>query len=126
MAKKTVVEVTVKMPGIHFWADAKPPVEYLRDKHRHTFHFTARKQVLGLDREIEFIQLRRNIISHLEAEHFGDSESLDFDGMSCEMLAQELVEAFTLASCTVSEDGEFGATVYADTSHTLNCFEICD
>ena len=113
MAKKTLVEVTVKFPGIHFWADAKPPVEYLQHPHRHTFHVTARKAVMGLDREIEFIQLRQEILEYLGINRM-EGEAIDLGGESCEMIAVRMVEQFELYSCTVSEDGEFGATFYAD------------
>lgn len=113
MAKKTLVEVTVKFPGIHFWAGATPPVEYLQHPHRHTFHVTARKRVVGLDREIEFIQLRQQMLEYLGLNRM-EGEAIDLVGDSCEMIADRMVEHFDLYSCSVSEDGEFGATVYAE------------
>ena len=36
-----------------------------------------------------------------------------FNSMSCEMLANELIDEFDLYSCEVNEDGEGGAIVYA-------------
>lgn len=68
---------------------------------------------MGLDREIEFIQLRQQMLEYLGLNRM-EGEAIDLVGDSCEMIADRMVEHFDLYSCSVSEDGEFGATVYAE------------
>ena len=85
-------------------------VSYLRDPHRHMFHFKCHKIVNHSDRDCEFIMLKSAVDSWLFEKYWDhDKKALFFGSMSCEMIAKELIAAFDLCQCEVSEDGENGA-----------------
>ncbi len=111
---KIVLATNIRVPGLHHWPDAPFPVNYLAHRHRHLFHIEACKDVKDADREIEFIlfqnELRRFIAQAFLLLPCG---TYDFDTLSCEQLAIRLIENLGLSQCTVSEDGENGATVFA-------------
>lgn len=102
-----------KIEGIHRWA--KCPIEevsFLRDYHRHVFHVICTKSVYHDDRDVEFIQLSHDIQKYLNDRYYSDQyKCLFFDDMSCEMIANELLQKFNLNGCEVNEDGEGGAIV---------------
>jgi len=103
----TNIIVRTQFAATHCWPACNiPEVIYLRNKHRHMFHIVAKKSVLSLDREIEFIALKMKVDSYL-AEYKGELGT-----KSCEQLAEELIGRFSLNYCEVSEDGENGAEVY--------------
>lgn len=107
-AYSTVVYCTVQFQGIHQWANCPfEEVKYLRDLHRHMFEIKAYKRVFHNDRDVEFIMLKNAITKYI-ANRFPDSI---MGSMSCEMLAEELIEEFDLCQCEVNEDGENGAIV---------------
>ena len=117
MARKTIIQVTTIFAGMHCWVDAPEELEFLRSHHRHDFHVTVRKEVISHDRETEFFMLKERAdqtIMKLTSNMGFSIRSLG--GRSCEMLADELVTEMNLHSCTVSEDGLYGATVYAEGS----------
>lgn len=104
----TVVFCTVQFQGIHQWANCPfEEVKYLRDLHRHIFHVKAYKQVYHNDRDVEFIMLKNAITIYLNNRFLNSI----MGSMSCEMLAEELIEKFDLCKCEVNEDGENGAIV---------------
>lgn len=106
---RTAVLVTLRVEGFHCWpACPLPEVAFLRDRHRHVFHIAAARAVHHTDRDVEIILLKRSIEQWLER-RFG--RPCEFGSMSCEMIAERLVEAFNLRACTVTEDGENGAVV---------------
>jgi len=104
----------IRISGVHRWADA-PSGSVLRNKHRHEFHIKAVADVDHNNRDIEFIQLKQDIISFLLSEYRSDCDGnlsdVDFGGMSCENIAEVLISKFNLSLCEVSEDGENGAIV---------------
>ncbi len=109
----TLVYAQVQIEGIHFWQDAPMDVYYLRSPHRHIFHIKAAVQVNHDNREVEFIMLGHAIEAWLKIS-FGKTRkdgALDLGQMSCEQLAQNLLDDFGLYSCEVSEDGENGAII---------------
>lgn len=112
---KPLVKVITRLnvEGIHRWK--KCPIEevsYLRNYHRHTFFIIAECFVSHNDRDIEFIELSHKIKDYLHKKYFSKQyQCLFFDDNSCEMVANELVTVFDLASCEVNEDGEGGAIV---------------
>lgn len=113
---KTYVIVNLQVEGMHRW-EACPfkEVEYLRNFHRHMFHIKAVKDVSHDDRDVEIIMLKREISSYLEAKYYYPALDLcHFGGMSCEMIAKDLVKQFNLEYCEVLEDGENGAAVRKD------------
>ena len=61
-------------------------VSFLGYPHRHIFHFRVSISVFHNDRDIEFIQFKR----WLESLYSGESNSLQLDYKSCEMIADDL------------------------------------
>ena len=107
---KTYIKVNLQVEGIH-QREACPleDVGFLRSPHRHIFHISCMAEVGHNDREIEIIRFKRAILKYLH-DKYGDY-ICEFDNMSCEMIATELVEQFNLYSCEVLEDAENGAVV---------------
>ena len=113
VTKTTEVYCTTQMAGIHNWPGCPfDEVSYLRDPHRHMFHIKAHKLVTHSDRDVEFIMLKHLIEEYLNMEYWHDQHKcLYFGAMSCEMIAEELINKFDLCRCEVSEDGENGAII---------------
>jgi len=115
--KTTNVVVNFQMPGIHAWPGVTKTKYhknqgYLQFVHRHIFKITAEKYVSHADRDIEIIDLQNQMYKFLHESWWDDELQLaDFGQMSCEMIAEKLVDRFQLSKCTVLEDGENGATV---------------
>jgi hypothetical protein len=103
----------VEVEGVHWWADCPlDEVSYLKYPHRHMFHIDAHAYVDHGDRDIEFIVLKHKIQEYLKEKYWDDTwKLLKFGGMSCEMIAKELIDQFGLYKCAVSEDGENGGIV---------------
>lgn len=112
----TYVIIRLAMDGLHYWKDAEdkiPEVGYLSNLHRHMFHFELKKHVTDADRQIEFISFKRKIKQYLSNKYFdGVYNCLNFDKMSCEMIAKELLDVFGCEYVMVLEDGEAGAEVF--------------
>lgn len=121
MTTNTTTEVycSLQFEGIHCWPDCPiEEVSFLRDPHRHMFHVKAYKQVFHDDRDVEFIWLKRRIQEFIATEFpnaLGDAPSSAFVAnlgpMSCEMIANKLIDRFELSRCEVNEDNENGAIV---------------
>ena len=108
----TTVFVTLGVEGLHNWPDCDiEEVSFLRATHRHIFGVKCYFPVRHDCRDVEFIVAKRRVTSYLR-EKYGDGVC-DFGAMSCEMIAKDLVERFSLAKCVVDEDGENGAEVVA-------------
>lgn len=113
--RRESTEIWVKFTkhGIHKYPDAPEEVAYLRDPHRHLFHFKVTITVFHHDREIEFHLFQNWLLSLFER---GD---LQLDYKSCEMLASELLGKVLdkydclhrNVSVEVSEDDECGAVI---------------
>ena len=113
------IEVRFQKEGIHCYpAAATDPrlktgdaydVSFLANPHRHMFHFRVRIKVTHNDRDIEFIQFKRWL------ESLYSTGVLELDYKSCEMLAEDIIDAVTAKypgrdiEVEVSEDGENGA-----------------
>ena len=117
---KTEVYCKLTLEGMHNWENCPhPEVAYLRDLHRHIFHITAYKEVTHADRDVEFIILGHRIREYLNLKYIHSKVPSVahvynlhmFGSMSCEMIAEELINEFDLSRCEVSEDGENGAFV---------------
>ena len=102
------VYVTFALEGFHAWKDAPDSVAFLRDRHRHMFHFKATVSVKHDYREIEFILLKQELMGVMKN---------STNNMSCEQLAGALVSYIgthypgRYIEVEVSEDGENGAIV---------------
>lgn len=94
--------------GFHFWKDAPAAVGFLKDNHRHMFHVRCFFEVNDLDREVEIILMQREVESYLHGTY---GKPCQFGGMSCEMIAEELLVALKASCVEVLEDGEGGAIV---------------
>jgi len=108
---KTIV-CNVSVEGFHNWPDAPVQFEYLRSKHRHIFNIELHIPVTDSNREIEFIEEQR-IIKELLLKEFGDDKVYaQFKSMSCEHIAEWLMDKYPTATfCKVIEDTNGGATI---------------
>jgi hypothetical protein len=119
--QKSTIWVTWQREGVHRYPAALTDpalatgdhmdVSFLGHPHRHIFHFRVEIEVFHDDRDIEFIQFKRELSS------LYDEGTLDLDYKSCEMLATDLMEyvnsKWPMRWCEiqVSEDGENGSTI---------------
>lgn len=104
---KTQIIVTLQHEALHYWenADSIPEMSFLKNPHRHMFHFKVWKTVEDLDREIEIIQFKHQILDYLnEYNH-------NFDTLSCEQIAMAVGNKFEADAVEVLEDGENGALI---------------
>ena len=107
-AKKQIY-VTFQKEGIHQYPGAPEGVEFLQYPHRHMFHFRVDIEVFHMDRDIEFIQFQRWILS------LYSQGTLQNDFKSCEMMSDDLYLQITKKypgrkiEIDVSEDGENGS-----------------
>lgn len=105
--------------GMHNWPNAPEQFGYLSFPHRHIFNIEAHKRVHHDDRDVEFINLARDIKLYLIQKYYSlSAKCCLFGSKSCEMLASELATEFDLCECSVFEDNENGAT--ARRSETIN------
>ena len=108
--KLKCIWVKFRQIGFHCYPDAPDEVAYLRDKHRHEFHYQVQLEVFDNDREVEFHMFKKELTDLYQGE-------LDAQGKSCEALAEELIDYIVQhypgrrASVDVAEDGECGASV---------------
>jgi len=79
-----MIWVTFQREGIHRYPDAPEEVSFLRHPHRHNFQFRVSIEVSHQNREIEFLMFKR------ELESLYGEGTLELDGKSCEMLADDL------------------------------------
>jgi hypothetical protein len=98
--------VTTQKALFHSYPNAPEPVSFLRNEHRHLFHFKIYVEVFTDDRDIEFIMFKRFIEQVIDYKNMGS--------MSCEMIADKLFESISMQyknrhiKIEVSEDGENG------------------
>jgi len=104
---------TLAIEGIHNWPECPfERVAFLRDPHRHMFHIKAYMPVTHSDRDVEFILLKQKVKTYISNKYFEYTVGCcQFNSMSCEMIAKELIEELGLSAAEVSEDGENGSVV---------------
>lgn len=106
---KTYVLTYNQIDGLHYWKQAKAPVEYLKNNHRHNFIIKCKFAVKHDDRDLEII-IQQNKIKNYIIDKYGQPAM--FGGMSCEMIAKDILTYFkNCVTCTVLEDGFGGAQV---------------
>ena len=108
---KTQVIINTEVIGFHNYPNAPEKVLFLRNKHRHIFTIKAGFEVQNLDREKEIYMLQNDIEDYLY-EAFGNP--CQFEQMSCEMIAKEVIEFCEPDNCKwveVLEDNKGGARV---------------
>lgn len=104
---QTWIIINLQVEGVHCWPQCPfKEVQFLRDPHRHIFHIQCQKTVSHADRDIEIIILKRRIHAYLLGTYADERNTCVFWSKSCEMIAQELYEQFSLDYCQVLEDGE--------------------
>jgi len=110
---KKFIFVTFQKEGVHRYPDAPEGVEFLRNLHRHMFHFRVEIEVFHDDRDIEFILFKRELEGL-----YAEDGVLELDYCSCEMLADALAGYIQQQypdrdlKVEISEDGENGAVCY--------------
>lgn len=102
----------VVVEGFHCWENAPAWCDYLRNTHRHMFNIEMHVPVTEANREIEFIDYQRQIKNTI-IEEFGDDRGYaQFGGLSCEHIAQWLLEKYPNATyCMVIEDDNGGSLI---------------
>lgn len=75
------------------------------------FYIKAKKEVNHNDRDIEIIELKRELTSYLMVNYSSNFQTCNFGRKSCEDIAEELAVAYKLDYCSVLEDDENGAEV---------------
>jgi hypothetical protein len=111
MRAKSIVIVQFEQEGFHNYPDAPTEVKFLRDSHRHTFIFKLGFEVSHNNREKE-IFLMRDEVRFMLTEFYGSP--CQFGAMSCEMIAEELIQHFEedgVAWVEVWEENTGGARV---------------
>lgn len=93
--------VKFQAEGIHCFPEAPNEVAYLRQPHRHMFHFEVTLEVFHNDREIEFILLKNELQWEMKQylntqrrlwEHPRQGEESVLPRFSCEDLAEYLAK----------------------------------
>jgi len=108
--KKTVI-LDFELVGFHKWDNAPEQVDFLSYKHRHNFRFRLGYKVNKSDREIE-IFMQEDLVKEYLTECYGSP--LHFEGMSCEMICEDLLIFGKDDGCIwveVFEDNRGGARV---------------
>jgi hypothetical protein len=129
-AAQRQIWVTFQKEGIHCYpaaatdpqlaTDDEYDVSFLASPHRHIFHFRVSINVFHNDRDIEFIQFKRWLISLYQQHTNNDniqSSVLELNYKSCEMIADDLYVQIAArypnrcVTIEVSEDGENGCSI---------------
>lgn len=110
MSKQIYLEVKVQHPGMHRWKDASEKYAYLREWHRHIFHFHIRI-ITEYSRQVEFDAFSDDMRQYVTTMLL--KEPVEY---SCEDMAHELIEHLNrhllkVKSVGVFEDGVNGAIV---------------
>ena len=98
--KNRFIKVSFQKEGVHFFpgADTDPKyatgewddVSFLGYPHRHMFHFYVTLGVEHNDRDVEFIQFKREL-ERLYDEVDSSTAVLELDHQSCEMIGEALI-----------------------------------
>jgi hypothetical protein len=128
--------VTFQKEGIHCYPAAltdpnlatgdEYDVSFLGTPHRHIFHFRVSIDVFHNDRDIEFIQFKRWLISLYN----GQNSVLELNYKSCEMIADDLYSQIAArypkrtVIIDVSEDGENGCVIQYNLSRPSHLIAI--
>ena len=108
--KKTVI-LDFDVEGYHFYPNAPKQVSFLENNHRHLFQIRVGYKVSFLNREKE-IFIQQDFLKGYLYESYGSP--CNFENMSCEMIAQDLLEFIVEDGgiwVEVFEDGKGGAKV---------------
>jgi hypothetical protein len=105
--KKKLIVVKFQYEAVHQWKECDiKEVSFLKEKHRHIFYFEVHKEVTHNNRDIEIIMFKRNILHNLDRVFLHD-----FKNMSCEDIAEYILNTYKCDYVQVLEDNENGAIV---------------
>lgn len=108
---KSIVIIQFEIEGFHHYPNAPEKVNFLSLNHRHSFQIKAGYLVDDLNREKE-IFIQRDYIKEYLIECFGSP--CQFEDMSCEMIANEILQYSSddgMIWCEVWEEKTGGARV---------------
>lgn len=101
------IGIKVVVEGFHNFPSASQvfnsEVKFLEERHRHNFHIEMEIEVFHNDRDQEFILLQREVRDYLNRNY---GTPCEFGTMSCESIAEDLMESFGATIVKVSEDDE--------------------
>jgi hypothetical protein len=122
--RKRYIKVSFQKEGVHFFpgADTNPKyatgdwddVSFLGYPHRHMFHFYVTLGVTHNDRDVEFIQFKRELLRCF------DNGVIQLDHQSCEMIGESLINYIEekypnrAVRVEVFEDNENGGIIEND------------
>jgi len=93
--------------GFHCWPAAPEEVAFLRDRHRHRFHWKVWWNVTHHDRDKEFILLQRAVAKSISEQQ----ANAVVETWSCESWCQWLLDVHDACRVEVNEDLENGSVV---------------
>ena len=106
--KKNIV-IKTSFPAMHHWPECPiAEVDFLQNVHRHVFYIVMKWEVKHNDRQIEFIQQKMKVDTHINL-HYRNQE---LGRMSCEDIAETFLKEFQADYVSVFEDDENGAEIY--------------
>jgi hypothetical protein len=117
LKRTTEVFCRFQFEAIHAWFNCPfDDVDFLRVPHRHMFHVEAYKIVNHMDRDQEFIQLKRAMLAFVDQRWPVDPVKgyRDIGSTSCEMICDILLKQFDLSCVITDEDGENGSRLTAE------------
>ncbi len=106
MSLSKYIVIRTDFIGFHYWINAPDKFNYLKTPHRHKFYVTAYKKVTDNDREIEFIDFKKQVTEYLRK--YYEEQEFPF---SCEQIAEDILFHFDCDKVYVFEDNENGACV---------------
>ena len=93
--KKKSIILVFDVEGMHFWKDAPEDVSFLQAEHRHLFRIRIGMSVEHNEREKEIFlqqQLFQKYLKNKYERTMGNYKYHDFQNMSCESIAEEIIE----------------------------------
>jgi len=114
-AHRISVYATGRWVGFHCWPNAPEYVGFLRDRHRHEFHWKVSWAVEHEDRQVEFCSEKDRVDTAIASMKDNPITAT----WSCESWATYLLNEFKATEVSVSEDGESGAVVKRLTDQNL-------
>jgi len=102
-----LISVKTTFSATHNYPDAG---NFLKNEHRHLFFICVKIRVWDNNREIEFLEKKKEIETYI-TEKYANRFLM---GVSCEDIAEELLHKFGAFFVSVYEDNENGAEIYEE------------
>lgn len=102
------IETYNSIEGFHRYPNAPSFCKYLSLIHRHVFVIRCKFKVSHNEREIEINHMQLKIGEYLRLKY---GYPCQFGDMSCESIAEDLINHFGASAVTVLEDNYGGATL---------------